>query len=65
MAHHPKNMKRLETWIRTNVGIGESFKLSRVSKDLNLTTRDVSNLLKGRDALVEHAGNGFRRRVGQ
>lgn len=65
MTHRPRNMRRLETWIRTNVGIGESFELSRVSKDLNLTTRDVSNLLKGRDILVEHAGNGFRRRVGQ
>jgi hypothetical protein len=58
-------MRRLEIWIRTNVSIGDSFELSRASKDLNLTTRDVSNLLKGRDTLVKPAGNGCRRRVGQ
>ena len=65
MAHHPQNLKRTLKWIRTKTVIGEEFKLSKLAKDINLTTRDVSNLLKGKEDLVEYTGVGYRRRTGE
>ena len=61
MTFHKRQRKWIEDYV-LKVPEGKRFSLAELAKEFNMTTRGISNQLKGND-LVVIDGVGYRRRV--